>query len=117
MESKRTLAPECKHGRCGPVAGQVLPPLQLAAPFGHVAVLRPQSRHGDLQLQPLLDDAEPHAVEPDGVRRRSAHVLGVGALESILHRGTQAFMARQSRLAHADEEGDGSAGIWGPQRL
>jgi len=71
-----------------PVAGQLLPPLQLAAPLGHVAVLRAKPRHGNLQVQPLLDDAEPHAVKLDSVRRRSAHVLGVGALESILdHRG------------------------------
>jgi len=77
-----------KCGRCVPVAGQLLPPLQLPAPFGHVAVLRAQPRHRHLEVQPLLDDAEPHAVELDGVSRSAAQVLGVGALESILdHRG------------------------------
>ena len=79
-----------KHGRCVPVAGQLLPPLQLAAPFGHVAVLRAQPGIGNLQVKPLLDDAEPHAVELDGIRRSSAHVLSVAALKGILQHGARA---------------------------
>ena len=84
VEYKHRVGLLRKGAKCAPVAGQLLPSEQLAAPLGDVAVLRPKTWDGDLQVQPFLDDAEPHAVELGGIRRSAAHILSVGALESVL---------------------------------
>ncbi len=92
-------------GEFSPFAGELLPPDELAAPLGDVAVLRAETWDGDLQVQALLDDAEAHAVQLGRVRRRSAHVLRVCAFESVLQDQQEGLNRGSGRLL-AYSEGD-----------